>query len=327
MPAYRLLQKRTIMSVLWWLHGAKRSYRLHSHKTCRYNAGRGCEGEKRVSWPGGSTPRPASSQSARPAAVPALRPSRLCRPLPAAPCTLAGGTTYIPSRKVTILRHGGSRRKRCWDIWGSTLSRDAWLANGALQWLAAKSQAFWLVALYLQCVKWRCWGACTRGLLWDRRWLRTGAWTGPRLASARRALRAPRCSRPSWQRGSPRASFPACSAIAFAWLRWARIGRKEVFLRQLSLQGWVSISKQSRKTKPPFSLLLCHTGYEGHKPGQHKCACSALPLLARAAFLGCCWEWQFEGWLEEDVHDEVMSDLWNILLKRCKFLQRKEMLQ
>lgn len=84
----------------------------------------------------------------------------------------------------------------------------------------------------------------------------------PRLAPARIALRAPPCFRPSRQR-FPRARFPACCAVAFAWLRWARTGRKELFLSQLSLQGRVSISKPSRKTKPPFWLLLCHAGVWG----------------------------------------------------------------
>lgn len=93
---------------------------------CAGAQGVSCPGEKKEgSRPGGSTPRPAGSHSARqgeaaatapgaPPGRPGLAPGAAgTRPPPAAPRALPGGRAYIPPRKVTGLRHGGSRRKRC----------------------------------------------------------------------------------------------------------------------------------------------------------------------------------------------------------------------
>lgn len=115
---------------------------------------------------------------------------------------------------------------------------------------------------------------------------------GPTPSPSPRALRGPWCFPLSLAVSAALAlRFPPVPAVAArsnspCLAQWARAGRKALFLRRLSLQGRVALSRGSRKTKPRFSSLLWHTGCWRYKMWQNKFAYSALPLSVQEVFLG-----------------------------------------
>lgn len=266
--------------------------------------------------PGAAAPVPAPSVPQR--AAPASEP-------------LAGGGTYILSRKVTAARHGGARRKRCWGIWGSSLSRSAWLADGTLQWLSGKSQGLWLAARYLQCVKWGCWGA--------RASARPGGGRGP-AGNGRSRPALPQHSPARSTAGSGRSRpFPAAAALPALHSRlFEPLLLAAVAIARLMSQSWLEEAvpqsltsleegfyvKKAAERQSLFSQSFSTTqGARGAKCGRTNLLVLPLHCPCEERLLDRCSKWQLEWQLGEDLHGEVMTDRWNILLKRRKTFQHK----